>query len=304
MFITENQSIGDSVLFLLAARETLSSIIEGEESVNKDDLIKFIQVEASDYQVMNLLLKGTLPEDKYNAVDEALLFSEFKESMLINKNFVTEITGEDIFYNVLNEVDSLYMVTSTQKPVLELAAQTNLDVGIACAISELTGAQLGPTAFEKAAAASKPGMLAALKTAKQNAITGAKAAGKNIVAGAKTVGGKIAAGAKTAGAKTAAFAHTKAGMVTGGAAAAALAIYAGYKIYKRFLSQAARSCAGQSGAAKTACMNKFKKQAIIKQASAIQSASGTCAKSKNPEKCKAAVAKKVAALKLKASKIA
>jgi len=130
MFITENQNVGDSVLFLLAARETLSSIIEGEESVNKNDLIKFIQVEASDYQVMNLLLKGTLPEDKYNAVDEALLFSEFKESMLINKNFVTEIIGDDIFDNVLNEVDSLYMVTSTQKPVLELAAQTNLDVNL------------------------------------------------------------------------------------------------------------------------------------------------------------------------------
>ena len=93
-------------------------------------------------------------------------------------------------------------------------------------------------------------------------------------------------------------------MATGGAAAAALAIYAGAKIYKRFFSQAAKACAGQSGSAKSMCMNKYKKQAIMKQASAIQSASGTCAKSKNPGKCKAGVAAKVQALKAKAAKIA
>jgi hypothetical protein len=69
------------------------------------------------------------------------------------------------------------------------------------------------------------------------------------------------------------------------------------------LSQAAKACAGQSGAAKTACMAKYKKQAIMKQAAAIQSASSTCAKSKDPAKCKAAVAKKVASLRAKAAKI-
>jgi len=42
----------------------------------------------------------------------------------------------------------------------------------------------------------------------------------------------------------------------------------------------------------------------MKQAAAIQSASNTCAKSKDPAKCKAAVGKKVSALKAKAAKLA
>jgi len=116
-----------------------------------------------------------------------------------------------------------------------------------------------------------------------------------------TAAGKAAGKAGTAVSK---FAVSGPGMATGGAAAAALAFYAGAKIYKRFFSQAAKACAGQSGAAKTACMNKYKKQAIMKQAAAIQSASNTCAKSKDPAKCKAAVGKKVSALKAKAAKLA
>ena len=83
----------------------------------------------------------------------------------------------------------------------------------------------------------------------------------------------------------------------------ALAIYAGAKVYKRFFSQAAKACGGMKGAAKTQCMGKYKKQAIMKQAAAIQSASGSCAKSKSPEKCKAGIAKKVQSLKAKAASI-
>ena len=279
----------------------------------------------------------------------------------MNKDFVTEMVGEDIFDNVLNEVDSLYMVTSTAKPVLEFAAQTDFDVALSMMITEAPG-DLGPlpgdpsklaqyikqyslqaknatgpakaALTQKVAAAKKA--LAGLKakgaaswkaataSAQQQATAGGKLAsaakgtgfkGATPMAGGKAgmaaklksagayYGGKAAAAGKAAGSAVGKFATTKAGMATGGAAAAALAIYAGYKIYKRFFSQAAKSCAGQSGAAKTACMNKFKKQAIMKQASAIQAASGTCAKSKDPAKCKAAVGKKVASLKAKAAAI-
>lgn len=354
MFITENQNVGDSVLFLLAARTALSNIVAESKNKSKKELISFIRNEASDYEVMHLLLKGTMPEAKYDDVAEMLLFSEFKESMMMNKDFVTEMIGEDIFNNVLNEVDSLYMGTSTAAHILEFESMTDPELAIACMISEQGPAGYSQAAWaaakKKAAAAKAAGMkggagapstlarykgmaakkyaagkaalapkVAAGKAAAMQKYAAAKGAiGSKVAAGKAAAAPKIAAGkaalakgaaaakgaATKAGAATAKFAGTKAGMATGGAAAAALAIYAGYKIYKRFFGAAAKACAGQSGAAKTACMNKYKKAAIMKQASAIQSASGTCAKSKDPAKCKAAVASKVTALKAKAAKIA
>ena len=119
MFITENQNIGDSVLFLLSSRAALANIVEFSATENASDLVSFIHNEASDYEVMHLLVHGSLPEEKYNDVAEMFLFSQFKESMLMNHAFVTEMVGEDVFENILYEVDSLYMATSTARPVIE-----------------------------------------------------------------------------------------------------------------------------------------------------------------------------------------
>jgi len=342
MFITENQNVGDSVLFLLSSRTALANIVEASKIKNSKELISFIYNEASDYEIMHLLLKGSLPKKKYNAMAEMLLFSEFKQSMLMNKDFVTEMIGKDIFDNVLNEVDSLYMTTSTTRPVLEFTMNKDRDVAMACMIAEQTILSENPaqdaaklknlnaklinlkTDISNATGAAKKALLDKYAAAKNQllALKGKATAGaggnawnrgvmqKQATTGAKVktaagkAGSSIAKTAGKAGAAVSKFAHTPAGMAVGGAAAAALAIYAGAKIYKRFFSQAAKACAGQSGAAKTACMKKFKKQAIMKQAAAIQAASGTCAKSKDPAKCKAAVGKKVAALKAKAAAIA
>jgi len=341
MFITENQNIGDSVLFLMAARASLSNIIEEGNTENAVELMSFIHNEASDYQVMNLLLLGKLPEEKYDPVAETMLFSAFKESMLMNKGFVTEMVGEEIFDNVLNEVDSLYMELSTQAPVLEFAAQTDIDLAVATMISERPAGpgmlpssyaqKIDPTVIQnlkrKISAASgetKRQLQAKLSGLMQKAkaswgkatastnkarsfnrgdLAKQKGMAAKVKAAGKYYGGKAAAAGKQAAAATSKFATSKAGMATGGAAAAALAIYAGYKIYKRFFSMAAKACSSKSGSEKTACMNKYKKQALMKQASAIQSAASQCSNSKDPAKCKAAVAKKVASVKAKAAKI-
>jgi len=499
MFITENQNVADSVLFLLAARTALSNIVESSNNPNKDFLVDFLHEKATDYQIIHLLLKGELPKQKYDEMGEMLLFSDFKQSMMLNKGFVSELVGEDIFNNVLYEVDSLYMEVSTTAPILEFMSAQDGEIAMATMIHHLNevsdwekvvalwnkakaagGEKLAAFNQAQSAAGIDKGMkglksatkekLAALQRAgsAENVGKGVQAvkgkAGEVIAKGkaavapkiaavqqagsAETIGkgvqavkgkaGEMLAKGKAVGGKTAAaiqkggsaenvgkavtgvkqkvagvvgkytgntaaqkagianaaapgqkaaaiaarkaelvraaagsskgkaatmigkgksvaamttpskaaaintagkvasqtaqatsrakvagydlatkkagalgnvgkavskFAATPAGYATGGAAAAALAIYAGYKIYKRMFSQAAKSCAGQKGAAKTLCMNKYKKAAIMKQASAIQSASGTCAKSKDPAKCKAAVATKVASLKAKAARI-
>jgi len=377
MFITEKQNFGDSVLFLLAARTALVNIIEQSDNENKKSLMSFIRNEASDYQAMNLLLYGTLPDEKYNDVAEMLLFSEFKESILMNRDFVTEMVGDDIFENVVNEVDSLYMTASTAAPILEFTSKTDPEILFACMLSEAAGdlkalGKRGAYKFSKAtiakdaaakklaalqgdrtidtahkfskgalskdAAAKKvlaaknttmgkikatagPKLAAAKKytMAKYDAAktaAGPKLAAAKKYAGAKATAAKQYVGVKGAALKTTAapkiaaagkavakFSGTKAGLATGGAAAAALAIYAGAKIYKRFFSQAARACQDQSGANKSVCMNKYKKTAIMKQAAGIQSASRSCSKAKDPQICQAAIAKKVNALKAKAANL-
>ena len=389
MFITENQNVGDSVLFLLSSRAALANIVEASGTENAPQLVSFINNEASDYEIMNLLLNGSLPDEKYNDVAEMLLFSNLKESVMMNKDFVTEMVGEDIFENILYEVDSLYMQYSTARPILEFQMNEDVEIAIASMIHE-AGGNIGNAARSvqakiaaaKAAAAKKAAMAAnatrmkggagapsylargkgiagkkvaagkaavaqkyalgktyagkagaaikhqaglAAKSAKATAAS-AKLAGQKLVAKAQgpvskfgtragtKVGGTVKGTVKGVAGKVTNFAGTKvatvggkavsAGAAAGGAAAAAMAIYAGAKIYKRFFSQAAKACGGQSGDAKTSCMNKYKKGAIMKQAAAIQSASGTCAKSKNPEKCKAGVATKVQSLKAKAAQIA
>lgn len=320
MFITENQSVTDSVLFLMAARTSLANIAESSISENTDALVDFIYNEASDYQVMHLLLQGSLPDRKYDPASEAALFSAFKESMLINKGFVTEMVGENIFENILYEVDSLYMATSTTKSVLEFESHSDPEVALACYISEgpsrfdfsraMSNADLAKKKLMHAVSSTKGNDAAdsieRLRKLKQKHKAMSDMSGSSTAIAKHKVGSAIASGKAALGKGAAAvskFATTKAGIATGGAAAAALAIYAGYKIYKRFFSQAAKACAGQGGAAKTACMNKYKKQAIMKQAATIQSNSSTCAKSKDPAKCKAAIAAKVASLKAKAAKV-
>jgi len=187
--------------------------------------------------------------------------------------------------------------------------------GAPSAISRIKGMAGKKVAAGKAAVAKK----AAAVKASINKATGQAAYDKALAKGPGkhmgdlppkklTAAGKAKSAAKVygkaAGKAVSKFAQTPAGKAVGGAAAAAMAIYAGAKIYKRFFSQAAKACSGKSGAEKTACMGKYKKQAIMKQASAIQSAASKCAKSKDPAKCKAAVAAKVNALKAKAAKVA
>ncbi len=68
--------------------------------------------------------------------------------------------------------------------------------------------------------------------------------------------------------------------------AAAIAA-AAYKIYKRFISQAAKACKGRSGADKTLCMSQHKKKALQARIKNMQSSMKQCDQTKDPTKCKA-----------------
>lgn len=63
-------------------------------------------------------------------------------------------------------------------------------------------------------------------------------------------------------------------------------------IYKRFFSKAAKACKGASD--KSACLKKYKVDAIKATITNLKKANTECSSNKNPEKCKARVAKQVA----------
>jgi hypothetical protein len=93
-------------------------------------------------------------------------------------------------------------------------------------------------------------------------------------------------------------------MVVGGIAAAALAITLAAKVYKNYLSKAARACKGKKGPDKQQCMRKAKIEAQKQKVMSLTKAQGTvCKKNKNPEKCVAKLKLKIAKEKIKMKKI-
>lgn len=78
------------------------------------------------------------------------------------------------------------------------------------------------------------------------------------------------------------------GVLAGMAAAAvvALATVAARKIYKNYLSNAAKACSKKSGIEKENCMQKFKKAAQKAKITELQKGLSKCPKSKDPTTCK------------------
>ena len=90
--------------------------------------------------------------------------------------------------------------------------------------------------------------------------------------------------------------------LTQGAAAVAVAGLAGVigaKVYKRYLSQAAKACSGKAGDAKTNCMQKFKLDAIKSKIQAMEAGKSHCKTTSNPEKCVSKLQQKIAQEKAK-----
>jgi len=334
MFITERQNYDSSTLFLLAARSTLAEMVQISGSKAKTDLIEYIHNDASDFEVMGLLMTGKLPPVKYSVLGEKLLFSNLKEQVMKNFGSLTQVIGENVLNSFLQEVDSVFPKLSTQKPVLEFFAAVNKQGGAGEWIKKQFAKppvkhnpdDPSPT---EAAAADHP--VSKAITQAGDAVSSAAGHAKDWVgkqfekpAGTGTVN-KTYGDPKEAEAAPGIMHHIKSmiddasrtgsdlaskivtyvnsnQMAAGGVAAAALAAliaYAGYQVYKKFFSKAAKACAGQSGSAKAQCLAGFRKKAVVAQAQTLMKASAACAKSKDPQKCKAVVRAKVAKIREK-----
>jgi len=333
MYITENQSIGESVLFMLSARNSLSEMVEDSGHENEDIMVNFLMNEATDYEIMSLLVTGVLPDQQYDQVTEAYLFSMLKEQVLRQSETITEMLGEKTFNDFLTKVDSVYPTISTAGPMLEFFSAQIPEISGAMLLAERP--RMGDVTAKKMADIPKPpagpgdgsvakpdlgdqttygGGPSGASSAKAIAQNKAKVADPNahqppgaepsqLMRHAKDAIGDIKAGINSAADAVSAFAKTTPGMVVGGAALAALLAYGAAKTYKRFFSKAAGACRGMSGGVKSDCMNKYRGRAVMAQAADLQRGMASCAKAKNPASCKSAVGGKIERLKAKARKI-
>lgn len=74
-------------------------------------------------------------------------------------------------------------------------------------------------------------------------------------------------------------------------------LYSSVKLYKSFLSKAARSCKGAPD--KKECIKRYKEQGMVKQIKKIQGNMSKCKKTNNPEKCKEKLEKHIRKIRVK-----
>jgi Arc/MetJ-type ribon-helix-helix transcriptional regulator len=378
-------SLRESLQFLIVCRETLCHVVDMSSHTDnqKRDTKNFLRNEASDYQIMSLIVRGELPDQKYNIVDELLIFDELKDTLADNASIVAKVLDENTFVTFLTEVDSVYPYGSSAKPILEYFSENGYNFQEAVTPTDIIrglrkfgkAVQATPEKIKAAADAAakkydnakdavratynqlsketdpaldrmrqqkggfgkqalsgkqqdalaqtmrkndaalsrmqaqKGGLGAGVKdlSKDQQANIGKSTKGgvsvDQMIAKAKGAYNSASQAVKDAAGKAQQFAGTDQGKAIGAAALAALALYASYKVYKRFFSQSAKACRGKSGPERNQCLADFKKKALMAQIKDLQSATAGCSKTKNPAKCKAAIDKKIANLKMKIAKV-
>lgn len=288
------ESIEDTVVFVNIGREVICNVLEAQETdlEKLEQMENYVVNEASNYQILSMLLEEDLPEEAENIEVETSLIEGLNE--ISGEDFIPlceqQLKGTEAGYDAM--IDSLVnkMRKHKDNPAVVKALQNRLR-SIKTKKNILTrriGA--GKQTVTGVGTQSPAGVTAAVKKAKGGGAVGTAGAMQTVKGKAK----EVVAKGKELVAKGAKFAKTPAGMAVGGAAVAALVIYAGYKIYKNYLSRAAKSCAGSPD--KSTCMKQFKNKATQAQISQLRSGSGKCAQSKDPGKCKAAINAKISSL--------
>ena len=85
---------------------------------------------------------------------------------------------------------------------------------------------------------------------------------------------------------------------------ATLVILVSYKLYKTYLSKAAKACKGQATSElKKICLKKYKIEALKSQIKELTTGKSACKETKNPAKCAAKVDSKIHSIQVKLQKL-
>ena len=340
MLIAENFNLKESLLFLLSMRETLCLLINESNISYRKELKSFIINEASDYQIVSLIVNGDLPLDEPQYFNELVLFERIRLEVKENKNLICEMFGTDIFDDITKKVDSISPKFSTRKPLLEdddnpysiqnmlknagkgstkvkpskypidPKIQKFLDSGQKAVDKYYNKHDLKPKAdisstskvIKKAIDKPKiiPQQTKATPFTKGNQLLQTKKA-VNLRANIEKAFNDLKQQAQSGSQAATSFVKAHPGAIAG-VLLAVLAIYVSSKLYKRFYSKAAKSCSSYKGQKKTVCMKKFQLTGYKAQLTDLKNAATKCGFTKNPEKCAKIIRNKMDKINKKISK--
>ncbi len=275
----------DSLLFLSHARNTIVEAIDMSHIEEAEELKVYITNEASDYEVMHLLVFNEMPETKFDNDDEQYVWECFRRSINRSYSDISEAIGSDILESIIFEMGPVIDYgLSSAKPILEFHSSQGLfsegkkERAAKRAATEKRNAELRAKSKGKI---SYPGQdknrasYVAPFQSKDNAAIALKNK-KNKEAWAKNIADRKAS--------TEEKAKRRKQLTQGGAALAVAAAisFGAYKLYKKYKAN--------------------KPKALKAQISALKSGMSSCGKSKEPAKCKAVVQAKVKKLQARLAK--
>jgi len=326
----------ESIAFFSCLREAIKLSIDTMEDISeaeKQSLSSFVLNEASDYEIMHFSVFSKFPSEKYNNVMEESLVEYIKDMLYENyfelSEFLTE-KGIDSLVESLVPLDNYGL--SSSKSILEHLSNTGLlkelisesersrsvekqlaqkranaragEIVSGDRDARLRAADEKSRADQGAVEDDKVDIGTEIATRGRMALHNAQTSASSAYNKAKEKvtnfldNNKMAQSASDAGKRAADFVRNNAKPLGATVIAAAL-LYGGYKTFKRFLSKAARACSNQSGAAKTACMEKFKANAIKAQIADLRKSLNSCKNANNPQKCQATIQAKIQKLQAK-----
>ena len=287
MILAENFNLQESLLFSISARETLCLLVNESKISHKTELKSFLINEATNYQIMSLIIDGILPLDEINYFDELVLFERMRIEVKENKDFIYELFGVDLFDDITKKVDSINPEFFNVKPLLEdnmdpkirsmldsakkAAAKVDLDYDNKNIVDKFAPK---PDTVKKGISLHAR-IIKSFDNLKQQASSGSNAVTSFVKAHPVGISGVLLA---------------------------VLAIYVSAKIYKRFYSKAAKSCSSYKGQKKTICMKKFQLGGYKIQIEDLKKAADKCGMTKNPKKCITAIQIKIDKINKKISK--
>lgn len=245
----------ETVLFLKIARNNICESIKRSDIEEKEELVSYIQNEASDYEVMHVTVLGEMPEEKFDPVLEEEVWDLFRKEIVAEFNNLVIEEGydpEDINRMIFEMGPVSELGLSSAKPIMEFQRNNGtydkiVSEGIGDSIGRGFRKMTGRSTMKDKAYYATQDAKKKYAAAKKKFDTYSSDAKKKIsdkAAAAKAAASKGVETAKQKGADATAAAKQKYASLSpnqqkalkygAAGAAGAAAAYGAYKLYKKF----------------------------------------------------------------------
>ena len=122
-----NNPVLDSLLFLSVARGTLCEYYDTLGIDNMNEVRRFLKDEATDYQIMELIVSGNLSENRYDDIREQRLWVALKQAIYMENVELLEVIGENLSDRFLSKMGPVVEYgLSSRRPILELHVKSGV----------------------------------------------------------------------------------------------------------------------------------------------------------------------------------